>query len=134
MVETRVEKFWKADQTELTMVEKIRSKQTISGMPSVQEMTGKMKIVKWVLLHVHNDKLDEPEYQLMEVTGVDDMGEMLEFNTSSASFIESMIDMFAEITDPVEAVEISVVALPSNNFKERSFYTARIEDILCTGM
>lgn len=131
MVETKLVDFWKADQQPLTLVDKIRCKQTISSMESVQAYGGKtICITQWTQVEVHNDRLEEPDYKVMQVQGVTEDGEVVEFNTSSSSFIEGMLDMCSDIEDECKALKIEVVAVPSNNYKDRFFYLPRIIDIV----
>lgn len=131
-VESKILNVWKADGTNtLEMVEKIRIKQTLTGVPTTEEMNGRVVgLRKVVTVQVHNPHLDDPDYTLMQCTGVDENGEVVEFNTSSQSFMDAMQDMLSEISDPVESVVIQIVGQPSKNFKDRNFYTPRILDIV----
>lgn len=131
-IEIKILDVWKSDASELTMVEKMRAKQTLTGVPTTEDMTGrKVAVTKVVTLKVHNDKLTDPDYTLMQITGYDpDTGEILELNTSSESFMSGMEEMLEDVEDKVSAVVIEVKAQPSKNFTGRSFYTPRIIDIL----
>lgn len=131
-IEIKILDVWKNDASELTMVEKMRAKQTLTGVPTTEDMSGrKVAVTKVVTLKVHNDKLTDPDYTLMQITGYDpDTGEILELNTSSESFMSGMEEMLEDVEDKVSAVVIEVKAQPSKNFTGRSFYTPRIIDIL----
>lgn len=131
-VEIKILDYWKNDASELTMVEKMRAKQTLTGVPTTEDMSGrKIAVTKTITLKVHNDKLQDPDYTLMQITGYDpDTGEILELNTSSESFMSGMEEMLEDVEDKVNAVVIEVKGQASKNFTGRSFYTPRIIDIL----
>lgn len=131
-VEIKILDYWKNDASELTMVEKMRAKQTLTGVPTTEDMSGrKIAVTKTITLKVHNDKLQEPDYTLMQITGYDpDTGEILELNTSSESFMSGMEEMLEDVEDKVNAVVIEVKGQASKNFTGRCFYTPRIVDIL----
>ena len=131
-VEIKILDYWKNDASELTIVEKMRAKQSLTGVPTTEDMSGrKIAVTKSITLKVHNDKLQEPDYTLMQITGYDpDTGEILELNTSSESFMSGMEEMLEDVEDKVNAVVIEVKGQPSKNFTGRNFYTPRIVDIL----
>lgn len=133
MVETRVERFWKADGQELGLIDKIKSKQSISGLPSIEKTASEHEIItllQWILLKVHNDKLEEPDYELLQVEAVDESGEKVNFNTSSETFIQGITEMCGDIPTPVGGVVTQIVSAPSKNYKDRKFYRPRIVDIV----
>lgn len=131
-VEIKILDVWKNDASELTMVEKMRAKQTLTGVPTTEDMSGrKVAVTKVVTLKVHNDKLADPDYTLMQISGYDpDTGEVVELNTSSESFMTGMAEILEEVETKVNAVVIEVKGQPSKNFTGRSFYIPRIIDIL----
>lgn len=131
-IEIKILDVWKNDASELTMVEKMRVKQTLTGVPTTEDMAGrKVAVTKVITLKVHNDKLPEPDYTLMQISGYDpETGEIVELNTSSESFMTGMAEMLEEVETKVNAVVIEVKAQASKNFTGRSFYTPRIIDIL----
>lgn len=131
-VEIKILDVWKNDASELTMVEKMRAKQTLTGVATTEDMSGrKVAVTKVVTIKVHNDKLADPDYTLMQISGYDpDTGEVIEINTSSESFMTGMTEMLEEVETKVNALVIEVKGQASKNFTGRSFYTPRIIDIL----
>lgn len=125
--------IWKADGlATLDVVESIRAKQSLTGLPTTEDVMGKIihldKVIECDVFNPHLEG-DKQNYTVMMCSGWDEDGLKIDFNTSSKSFIDGMKDMLKEITNPVRSVVIEIASHPSKNFKDRDFYTPRIVDI-----
>ena len=81
-----------------------------------------IKVEKWAILKVHNEKSDDKEY--LNYVIVDNEGH--KFVTGSQSFWSSFINIYEEMKDEDEDWAIKVYRLPSKNYKGKEFITCSI--------
>ena len=76
----------------------------------------------WGVLHIHNDKSDNKDYNTYII--VDKNG--TKFYTSSESFWSSFCDIEREMHDETEPGSIEGTRHPSKNYKDKYYFTASI--------
>ena len=81
-----------------------------------------IKVEKWAILKVHNEKADDKEYENYII--VDNEGH--KFVTGSQSFWSSFINIYEEMKDEDEEWAIKVYRLPSKNYKGKEFITCSV--------
>ena len=81
-----------------------------------------IKVEKWAILKVHNEKSDDKEYENYII--VDSEGH--KFVTGSQSFWSSFINIYEEMKDEDEEWAIKVYRLPSKNYKGQEFITCSV--------
>ena len=81
-----------------------------------------IKVEKWAILKVHNEKSDDKEYENYII--VDSEGH--KFVTGSQSFWSSFINIYEEMKDEDEEWAIKVYRLPSKNYKGKEFITCSV--------
>ena len=81
-----------------------------------------IKVEKWAILKVHNEKADDKEYENYII--VDSEGH--KFVTGSQSFWSSFINIYEEMKDEDEEWAIKVYRLPSKNYKGKEFITCSV--------
>lgn len=81
-----------------------------------------IKVEKWAILKVHNEKSDDKEY--LNYVIVDNEGH--KFVTGSQSFWSSFINIYEEMKDEDEDWAIKVYRLPSKNYKGKEFITCSV--------
>lgn len=81
-----------------------------------------IKVEKWAILKVHNEKSDDKEY--LNYVIVDNEGH--KFVTGSQSFWSSFINIYEELKDEDEEWAIKVYRLPSKNYKGKEFITCSV--------
>lgn len=81
-----------------------------------------IKVEKWAILKVHNEKSDDKEY--LNYVIVDNEGH--KFVTGSQSFWSSFINIYEEMKDEDEEWAIKVYRLPSKNYKGKEFITCSV--------
>ena len=81
-----------------------------------------IKVEKWAILKVHNEKSDDKEY--LNYVIVDNEGH--KFVTASQSFWSSFINIYEEMKDEDEDWAIKVYRLPSKNYKGKEFITCSV--------
>ena len=81
-----------------------------------------IKVEKWAILKVHNEKSDDKEYENYII--VDNEGH--KFVTGSQSFWSSFINIYEEMKDEDEEWAIKVYRLPSKNYKGKEFITCSV--------
>ena len=81
-----------------------------------------IKVEKWAILKVHNEKSDDKEYENYVI--VDNEGH--KFVTGSLSFWSSFINIYEEMKDEDEEWAIKVYRLPSKNYKGKEFITCSV--------
>ena len=81
-----------------------------------------IKVEKWAILKVHNEKSDDKEYENYVI--VDNEGH--KFVTGSQSFWSSFRNIYEEMKDEDEEWAIKVYRLPSKNYKGKEFITCSV--------
>ena len=81
-----------------------------------------IKVEKWAILKVHNEKSDDKEYENYII--VDSEGHKCV--TGSRSFWSSFINIYEEMKDEDEEWAIKVYRLPSKNYKGKEFITCSV--------
>ena len=81
-----------------------------------------IKVEKWAILKVHNEKSDDKEYENYII--IDSEGH--KFVTGSQSFWSSFINIYEEMKDEDEEWAIKVYRLPSKNYKGKEFITCSV--------
>ena len=81
-----------------------------------------IKVEKWAILKVHNEKADDKEYENYII--IDSEGH--KFVTGSQSFWSSFINIYEEMKDEDEEWAIKVYRLPSKNYKGKEFITCSV--------
>ena len=81
-----------------------------------------IKVEKWAILKVHNEKSDDKEYENYVIA--DNEGH--KFVTGSQSFWSSFINIYEEMKDEDEEWAIKVYRLPSKNYKGKEFITCSV--------
>ena len=81
-----------------------------------------IKVEKWAILKVHNEKSDDKEYENYVI--IDNEGH--KFVTGSQSFWSSFINIYEEMKDEDEEWAIKVYRLPSKNYKGKEFITCSV--------
>lgn len=81
-----------------------------------------IKVEKWAILKVHNEKSDDKEY--LNYVIVDNEGH--KFVTGSQSFWSSFRNIYEEMKDEDEEWAIKVYRLPSKNYKGKEFITCSV--------
>ena len=100
--------------TELTVKEKIQFK-NLNDSESINTLENRtaLTVDKWGLLQIHNEKLDDPDYQ--NVVLVTPEGN--KYHTSSNSFFMAIDDIQSELDEAGEkgAFDIKIVKKQSKN-------------------
>ena len=100
--------------TDLTVKEKIQFK-NLNDSESINTLENgtTLTVDKWGLLQIHNEKLDEPDYQNVVLVTPDGK----KYHTSSNSFFMAIDDIQSELDDAGEkgAFDIKIVKKQSKN-------------------
>ena len=100
--------------TELTVKEKIQFK-NLNDSESINTLENGtiLTVDKWGLLQIHNEKLDEPDYQNVVLVTPDGN----KYHTSSNSFFMSIDDIQSELDEAGEKLpfDIKIVKKQSKN-------------------
>jgi hypothetical protein len=100
--------------TELTVKEKIQFK-NLNDSESINTLENGtiLTVDKWGLLQIHNEKLDEPDYQNVVLVTQDGN----KYHTSSNSFFMSIDDIQSELDEAGEKLpfDIKIVKKQSKN-------------------
>jgi hypothetical protein len=113
---------------ELSAVEKVKMKDTRDAISLEQisrEQPAFVGITGYVVLHIHNEKSDDKEYEQYMLIGAN--GE--KYVTGSLAFFNSFLDIWMDLAGeemPAEGWTIKVYQLPSKNFKDRNFVTCSL--------
>lgn len=113
---------------QLSAKERIKYKDTSNAikLDSLIDDNEKITItpVGWIVLDVHNEKGENPDYQQFVVVG--ENGE--KFVTGSKSFWSAFINIWNEMKSEseTEVFEIEVYKLDSKNYKGKKFMTCSI--------
>lgn len=119
-------------QKELSAVEKIRVKDTAGAtkldafVPETEHVI--IGITNIVQMHVTNDKLTDPEYDVCLCIGEDGTN----YITGSESFISSVSSIIDDLADSgleYDVFDLEVYKLPSKNYQGRSFIKASLKDV-----
>lgn len=78
--------------------------------------------VAYAILDIHNDKSENPDYEVYVVVDVDGQ----KYVTGSNSFFSSFLQIFDEMKDEDDEWEIKIFRSPSNNYKGKDFLTCSI--------
>ena len=112
---------------ELSNKERIKYKDTSSAIKlddATQELGANEKLIiavdGYVLLSIHNDKSDNPDYDNLIIIAKDGQT----YITGSNAFMNSFFNIYAEMND--EPFEIDVYRKPSKNFANKDFLTCTI--------
>ena len=115
----------KESSKELTKREAIRLKDTSNALkldevanesPLVIEPTG------FAVLSIHNDKADNPDYEVYLITAADGN----KYVTGSNSFWSAFADIWTEMVGESEPYSIEVYKMDSKNYKGKKFLTCSI--------
>ena len=82
-------------------------------------------VVDWVLLDIHNDKSDNPDYHMFIFT--DQNG--TKYGTGSNSFINSFMEIYGELKESEdENIEwgLLIYKVPSKNYSGKCFLTCSV--------
>lgn len=113
---------------QLTAKERIKYKDTSNAtkLDSLIDDNEKITIapVGWIVLDVHNEKGENPDYQQFVIVG--ENGE--KYVTGSKSFWSAFINIWNEMKSESESedFEIEVYKLDSKNYKGKKFMTCSI--------
>lgn len=113
---------------QLSAKERIKYKDTSNAVKLDALIDDNEKItispVGWIILDVHNEKGENPDYQQYVVVG--ENGE--KFVTGSKSFWSAFINIWNEMESDSESedFEIEVYKLDSKNYKGKKFMTCSI--------
>lgn len=113
---------------QLSAKERIKYKDTSNAVKLDALIDDNEKItispVGWIILDVHNEKGENPDYQQYVVVG--ENGE--KFVTGSKSFWSAFINIWNEMKSESESedFEIEVYKLDSKNYKGKKFMTCSI--------
>lgn len=115
----------KESSKELTKREAIRLKDT-SNAVKLDEATNDSPLVidpsGFAVLSVHNDKADNPDYDVYLITANDGN----KYVTGSSSFWSAFMSIWTEMVDDPEPYSIEVYKKDSKNYKGKKFLTCSI--------
>lgn len=110
---------------ELTARERIKMKDTTEAR-KIDELTQieplQIRVVDWVVLSIHNGKLEKPDYNNYVL--IDDDGN--KYVTGSESFWSSYIEIYREMEEENEPYEVKIYRVPSKNYNGKDFITCSI--------
>lgn len=111
---------------ELTGKEKIMVKDT-SNAVKIDDVTNNGNSITispkiLVTLKVHNEKSQDKDY--LKYVIIDENGD--KYVTGSASFIEALGDIMAEMSEEEEKYSVVIYKMPSKNYQGKSFITCSI--------
>ena len=118
----------KESSMELTAKQKVMYKDTADAykLDDVVKENEPLSIepIGYVVLSVHNDKSDNPDYDQYVILSADGS----KYTTGSVSFFESFLNIWNELggIESDEAWMINVFKKPSNNFKGKFFLTCSV--------
>lgn len=116
----------KETSTELTKKQRIAIKDTTDCI-KLDEATAESSIIikpiAYAVLSVHNDKAENPDYELYVVVADDGQ----KYVTGSKSFFSSFMSIYEEMYDVEdEDWSIKIFRSPSKNYKGKDFITCSI--------
>lgn len=111
---------------ELTPKERIKLKDTGLAVKLDEAVTSESTLViapeGYVVLDVHNDKSENPDYQQYVI--IDKTGK--KYITGSPSFWSSFMGIWEEMAGTGEDYEIAIYKMDSKNYKGKQFLTCTI--------
>lgn len=111
---------------ELSAKEKVMFKDLSDtfGIDAVTQENGELiiKPVAYVVLHIHNDKLEQPDYDKFVI--VDDKN--IRYSTGSESFWNSFKNIFVEMEGIDEEWSLKIFRKPSKNRAGKDFITCSV--------
>lgn len=118
----------------LTMVEQLKAKQKISGLPTVEEIHtiadgDEIQLISYV--HMGSTDREGEPYEVLQVAA-QTADTSFRFNTSSKSFMDSMIDMVENLTAELESgksMYFTIGKQESQNYKGKHYYTCDLSDV-----
>lgn len=118
----------------LTKVDQLKAKQKISGLPAVDEIYSiadgdEIQLISYV--HMESIDREGKPYEVLQVTA-QTAGTSFRFNTSSKSFMDSMIDMVENLTAELESgknMYFTIGKQESQNYKGKFYYTCDLSDV-----
>lgn len=118
----------------MTMVEQLKAKQKITGLPSVEEIHSiadgdEIQLISYV--HMESIDRDGKPYEVLQVTA-QTADTSFRFNTSSKSFMDSMFDMVVNLSTELESgksMYFTIGKQESQNYKGKCYYTCDLSDV-----
>ena len=110
---------------ELTKKQRIAIKDTTDAIKlddATKESALIITPVAYAILDVHNDKSENPDYEVYVVVADDGQ----KYVTGSNAFFSSFLLIFDEMKDEEDEWGIKIFRSPSNNYKGKDFLTCSI--------
>lgn len=110
---------------EFTKKERIAIKDTTDAVKlddATKENALIITPVAYAILDIHNDKSENPDYEVYVVLADDGQ----RYVTGSNSFFSSFLQIFDEMKDEDDEWGIKIFRSPSNNYKGKDFLTCSI--------
>lgn len=110
---------------ELTKKQRIAIKDTTDAIQlddATKENALIITPVAYAILDIHNDKSENPDYEVYVVVGDDGQ----KYVTGSISFFSSFLLIFDEMKDEDDEWGIKIFRSPSKNYKGKDFLTCSI--------